>query len=122
MFRKMYSKLLSVKQFCLVGFVCLSMGMLPSFSVSAEELENPIRSTSIVELLEAFLAIIIVILIPVIIVMLIISGLLYVTAQGNAERLKLATRAFVFALIGGVIVLAGFAITAMIQAMVGEFG
>jgi Type IV secretion system pilin len=90
----------------------------PTISV---QLKNPLKVTSITELLEALLGVVVVLATPVIVFFIIYSGFLYVTAQGNAEQVKQATRSLTYAIIGGVIVLGSFAIATIVKNLVGAF-
>ena len=69
----------------------------------------------------AILEIVLVFSIPIIVFFIIYAGFLYVKARGNPEQLAQANQALLFALIGGVIVLGGFAIVAIITSIVESF-
>jgi Type IV secretion system pilin len=84
-------------------------------------LRNPLRVDSITDLLEALLSIVLVLATPVIIFFIIYAGFLYVTAQGNAEQVKQATRALTYAIIGGVIIIGAMAIATIVKNLVGAF-
>jgi Type IV secretion system pilin len=90
----------------------------PTISV---ELKNPLKVTSITELLEALLGVVMVLATPVIVFFIIYAGFLYVTAQGNAEQVKQATRSLTYAIIGGVIILGSFAIATIVKNLAGSF-
>lgn len=87
----------------------------------AVTLINPIKVDSIQGLLEAVLAIIVVLATPIIVFFIIYAGFLYVTARGNAEQVKQATRALTYAVIGGVIVLGAMAIATIVKNFVVSF-
>lgn len=87
----------------------------------AVTLINPLKVDSIEALLEAILAIIVVLATPVIVFFIIYAGFLYVTAQGNAEQVKQATRALTYAVIGGVIILGAVAIATIVKNLVIPF-
>tara|TARA_B100000508_G_scaffold140846_1_gene143815 strand:- start:526 stop:819 length:294 start_codon:yes stop_codon:yes gene_type:complete len=72
-------------------------------------------------LLDAILTVVMVFSTPIIVFFLILSGFLYVTARGNPEQLAQARRALMYGLIGGVVILGAFAISAMITGVVGAF-
>jgi len=84
-------------------------------------LNNPLRVDNITDLLEALLSIVLVLATPVIIFFIIYAGFLYVTAQGNAEQIKQATRALTYAIIGGVIIIGAMAIATIVKNLVGAF-
>ncbi|NBC29381.1 MAG: hypothetical protein GVY29_05245, partial [Spirochaetes bacterium] len=79
-------------------------------AVDVVALENPLDFDTIPELLLAILNVIIVIAVPIIVFFIIYAGFLYVTARGNAEQTRTATRALTYAVIGGVIILGAVAI------------
>ncbi len=85
------------------------------------KLENPLAFTDLTDLFEAILEVVIVLATPVIIFFVIYAGFLYVTARGNAEQVQQATRALLYAVIGGVIVLGAFAMMTIIGNLVGAF-
>lgn len=84
-------------------------------------LNNPLRVTSITGLLEALLSIVIVLATPVIVFFIIYSGFLYVTAQGNPEQIKQASRSLTYAIIGGVIIIGAMAIATIVKNLVAAF-
>lgn len=84
-------------------------------------LKNPLKVGTISELLEALLGIVIVLATPIIVFFIIYAGFLYVTAQGNAEQVKQATRALTYAIIGGVIILGSAAIATIVKNLVAAF-
>lgn len=84
-------------------------------------LKNPIKVDSIEDLLEAILGVVVVLATPIIVFFIIYAGYLYVTAQGNAEQVKQATRALTYAIIGGVIILGAVAIATIVKNLVVAF-
>ena len=72
-------------------------------------------------MLFAILEILLIIAVPIIIIFIVYAGFLYVTAQGNANKIQDANRALTYALIGGAIVLGARVIGAIIQATVNQF-
>ena len=91
--------------------------------VSAQDLsfkpKSPINAGSAQELITAVLGILIVIATPIIVLFIIYAGFLYVTAQGNAEQVKQATRALTYAIIGGVLIIGAVALSGIIEGLVG---
>lgn len=90
----------------------------PSFSFS---IDSVIKPKSIEELVLAVLNILIVIATPIIVLFIIYAGFLYVTAQGNAEQTKQATRALTYAIIGGVLILGAVALAEVLKNIVAAF-
>ena len=84
-------------------------------------LANPIKVTSIQELLVALLNIVMILMVPVIVFFIIYSGFKYVTARGNASQVEEATQSLTYAIIGGVLILGAIAISTIIQNLVGSF-
>ncbi len=84
-------------------------------------LENPLSVGSIQDLLVAILNIVMILMIPVIVFFIIYAGFLYVTARGNAEQIKQATRALTYAIIGAILVVGAFAIAEIVRATVSSF-
>ncbi len=86
-------------------------------------LESPLRADiiTIEGLLTTILNILLVIAVPIIVFFLIFAGFTYVTAQGNPEKIKTATRSLTYAIIGGVLILGGVAISEIIESVVNSF-
>lgn len=85
-------------------------------------LANPLNNiTSIQALLVAILNIVVVLMIPIIVFFIIMAGFKYVTARGNAAQVQEATRALMYAIIGGVLVLGASAISEIIKTTVDAF-
>ena len=66
---------------------------------------NPLKATSLVGLLDAFVQILVTFGIPIAAVAIIYSGFLFVTARGNEQKVTKAKEAFYWAIIGSVILL-----------------
>jgi hypothetical protein len=86
----------------------------PAPSGGSQGLRNPLRVSSIEELLELILDIVVTFSVPIIVFFLIYSGFLYVMAQGKPDKIKTATTAFTWTIIGGVIVLGASVILTVI--------
>jgi hypothetical protein len=83
---------------------------------------NPLGENSTVT--SFFLQIIEILLIfavPIIVLFIIISGFNMVTAQGDTTKLTQSKRAFLFAIIGGLLILGAFVILEVIQGTVNSF-
>lgn len=76
------------------------------------QLQNPLSSSTIQDFMIKILDAVVLILTPVVVIMLLWAGFLFVTAQGNPEKLKKAKNALLYTLIGAAIVLGakGFAL------------
>jgi len=86
-------------------------------------LESPLsRDIITIEgLLTTILNVLLVLAVPIIVFFLIFAGFTYVTAQGNPEKIKTATRSLTYAIIGGVLILGGVAISEIIASVVQSF-
>lgn len=87
-------------------------------------LQNPLSGsgiTSVEGLLTAILNVLLVIAVPLIVFFIIFAGFNYVTAQGNPEKVKAATRSLTYAIIGGVLILGATALSVIIGGVVDSF-
>jgi hypothetical protein len=86
-------------------------------------LESPLKSNiiTIEGLLTTILNVLLVIAVPIIVFFIIFAGFTYVTAQGNPEKIKTATRSLTYAIIGAVLILGGVAISEIIASVVSSF-
>lgn len=87
----------------------------------AYSITNPLKFTSIPQLIEAIIGIIIVIGTPIVVLFIILAGFKYVTAKGNPSQIQEATRALTYAIIGGVLIIGAFAIAQIIRGFVDSF-
>ena len=85
------------------------------------EFINPLAFPTITELMQAILNMVIVISIPFVMLFIIYAGFLYVTAQGNPEKLQVANRALVYGVIGGVVIIGAVAILQIVENTVNAF-
>lgn len=88
--------------------------LVPVMTAQAEDapgrvaIFNPLKGggiTSIVGFFQAILDVLLIFAVPLIVFFIIYAGFMYVTARGNAEKVKQAHDALLYALIGGLIVL-----------------
>ncbi len=83
---------------------------------STTKINNPIPSITTVDgFIKTILIGVIKIGIPIIALAIIYSGFLFVTAQGNTEKLKTAKKAITYSLIGAAILLGSWAIAQLIS-------
>jgi len=85
------------------------------------KLENPLRFGSLEGLIVGILNVLLVIAVPIIVFFIIFAGFSYVTAQGNPEKIKQASRSLTYAIIGGVLILGAVAISEILQSIVESF-
>ncbi len=106
----------------IVGLLTFAPSALAQISKSAPvTLNNPLRITSLQELLVAILNILVILAIPVIVFFIIYSGFLYVTAKGNAAQIEQATRSLTYAIVGGVLIIGAVAIAEIVKNLVTSF-
>jgi len=79
---------------------------------------NPLKFESIQDFLMAVLSSAIYILFPILVLMIVYTGFLFVTAQGNAQKLEEARRAMMWTLIGSLVVLSSYAFAIALKATV----
>ena len=78
-------------------------------------IKNPINAKTINDLIEKILEGVIKIGIPIIALAIIYSGFLFVSAQGNTEKLATAKKSFTYTLIGAAILLGAWALAQVIS-------
>jgi len=86
-----------------------------------KSLTNPIQFNGITELFAALLNVVVIISVPIVVLFLILAGFHYVTARGNPEKIQDASKALLYGVIGGIIILGSSAILAIIDNTVTEF-
>lgn len=85
-------------------------------------LVNPLSNVPTIDaLLYSILNVVLVFAVPIIVFFVIYAGFTYVTAQGNPEKIKTASRALLYAVIGAVIITGAFAITTIVSNVVRAF-
>ena len=93
----------------------LADSTLPVGSDASTKIVNPIKSTTLVDLIKTILEGIIKIGMPVIVLAIIYSGFLFVSARGKPEKLEEAKKALLYTLIGAAILLGSWAIAQLIS-------
>lgn len=88
---------------------------------TTSQLQNPFTVTSVEGILIELINVLLIFAVPIIMFFLIYAGFQYVTARGNPEQIKTASRALLYGLIGAVIVFGAWAIAAIIQSTVNAF-
>jgi len=136
---KKYTVLNKVSNFA-VFFVFIMFLVLPTIIVFAEgdtgdggdtgntsvqintSIENPLRSDidTIPKFIEAVITAVLYIGVPIVALAIIYTGFLFVSAQGNSEKLTKAKKALLYTLIGAVLLLGAFVIANAIQSTVHE--
>jgi formate hydrogenlyase subunit 3/multisubunit Na+/H+ antiporter MnhD subunit len=83
-------------------------------------LDNPIASPHLYCFLHGILGAFILIVFPIIVLMLVYSGFLFISAQGNPSKIDEAKKWFFWVVIGGLIVLGAQALTWAIEGTVND--
>jgi hypothetical protein len=81
---------------------------------------NPIGTTSVAQFLANLLRLVAQIAFPIIVLFLVYIGFLFVSSQGNPEKLKEARNYFFWALVGALLVLGAQALSMAIKATVDQ--
>lgn len=84
------------------------------FNTPGNTLDNPIQADSIQALVANILDIVVKVGAPIVVFFLIYVGFLFVTAQGNSEKLNDAKRALLWTFIGGLILLGAQGLSSII--------
>lgn len=86
------------------------------------QINNPLGKniTDIPSFIEALVNIVLIVGIPIVALAIIYTGFLFVTAQGNSEKITKAKKALVYTLIGAALLLGAFVIAKAIGATVDE--
>jgi hypothetical protein len=118
----------TTRYFIKLAPLSLLIGSFPQRLFSAGPFENfkwnsPLNPTitSVEGVVMVILNAIITIAIPIVVLMIIYGGFMYVTAQGNPEQIKRATRTLSYAIIGGILIIGAVAITEIMRQTVDEF-
>ena len=113
-----------------LAFILLSVVSVPLYQTKAltaepqattasntsNKIENPISSvTSIPAFVQTILSFFLKIGIPIVAFFIIYSGLQFVLAQGNTEKLEKAKRTFLYTIIGGGLLLGAWTIAQVVQ-------
>lgn len=89
---------------------------------TSSSFNNPIAAfPTIADLFVAILNVMIVVSTPIVVFFIIYAGFMYVTARGNPEKIKIASKALVYGIIGGVVILGSIAIMEIIKNLVNAF-
>jgi hypothetical protein len=103
-----------------IGWFLLAVPFLVGAQAS-QGLTNPIKVSSVQELLVILLNLVIIIATPIVVLFIILAGFKYVTAQGNPAKIQEATQALTYAIIGGVLIVGAVAISEIIKDLVNSF-
>lgn len=83
------------------------------------EIGNPLgKNTTLFTVIVRVVDGLIILAIPIVVFMVIYAGFLFVTAQGNVEKLEKAKRAILYSLIGALILVGAWAIADLIRSTI----
>lgn len=104
------------------GIFSVGLFLMP-FIVLADTiaLKNPLKFATLEGFLSGVIGVIMIIAVPIIIFFFIYSGFSYLTANGNPEEIKKATKMFTYTVIGAVLILGAYAIRDIIANLVTAF-
>ena len=105
----------------LIVLIILFTMFVPSVMIAAE-IKNPLAFDSISEFLNALLDVIIMFMIPIITLAVVYSGFMFITAQGNPEKLSTAKKVILYTLIGATIILGAKVIATVVEGTVEQLG
>lgn len=98
----------------LLSFVALlSLGSI-SLASAQSELVNPLGVSSIAEFIALALRVMVMVALPIISLFIVYSGFLFVSAQGNEEKLNKAKMNLLYVIIGSILILGAWVIATMI--------
>jgi len=87
------------------------------------KLDNPLGGiTSLPELVVAILKVVIAVGFPVLVLMIVYTGFLFITAQGNEKKVTDAKTAFTWTIIGGAVLLGALAIAELLRGTIEQIG
>ena len=92
-----------------------------AYANEVHSLENPFGFGSLDSLLIELVNVLLIIAVPIVVFFIILAGFKYITAQGNPEKIKLASQSLLYAMIGGVIILGSSAMLVIVRNVVNAF-
>jgi hypothetical protein len=84
------------------------------------ELENPLKTDSLVEFLELMLDIVVKVAMPFLVLAFVYTGFLFVKGQGSEQGINDAKRAFFWTVVGGLLILGAWTISKAIEGTINE--
>ena len=98
--------------------ISFAQGHVPAAVDQPITIANPLSSKTLIELIQKILEGVLKIGMPIVVLAIIYCGFLFVSAQGNPEKLGEAKRALLYTLIGAAILLGSWAIALLITSTV----
>lgn len=102
-------------------FVFIQANQSPVLKINTK-INNPLGDSikDIPSFIKAIINIVLTVGVPIVVLAIIYAGFLFVTAQGNEEKLKTAKKTFLYTIIGAAILLGAFVIANAIRGTVEE--
>lgn len=85
------------------------------------QLQNPLKSQSLMELIQDIIDIVLVFAVPIIVFFIILAGFNFVMAKGDPTKVGKAKNMLLYVLIGGVLILGAQVLMSVIAGTVDEF-
>lgn len=104
----------------LVAGVLLTMSLTSVALAQEVALKNPLNFSSIPEFIAGALKALALIALPIITLFLVISGFLFITAQGNQDKLQKAKLNFVYVVLGALLILGAWILSTLIAGTVNQ--
>ena len=83
-------------------------------SGSGSSLQNPLQFNGITEFIAGALKVMVMVALPIISLFIVYSGFMFVSAQGNTEKLAAARNNFFYVVIGAILILGAWVIATLI--------
>lgn len=104
---------------CSSGQTCVNGTCRPSGPpTDPGQFPDPLGGLTLYQFVGKLLGVLVELLIPIIVIFFLIDGLLFVTARGNPEKLKIARTAFLYTIIGTALVLGAWVLAEMIDSTI----
>lgn len=103
----------------LARFLILVFVFLPLVSKAAIEIPNPLEADTIVEVIEAIGDLIFYVGLALVTLMILIGGIMFITAAGDPQKVATARRLFFWTAIGAAVVIFAKAVTGIIAYILG---
>ena len=105
-----------------VLLLVLILAFAPLAFAEERGLDNPLRSefSSIPAFIAGALKVLVMIALPIITLFLVISGFLFITAQGNQQKLETAKKNFLYVVIGALLILGAWILATLIAGTISQ--
>jgi L-cystine uptake protein TcyP (sodium:dicarboxylate symporter family) len=108
-----------MKTYLKIIFSILLFSLLIPLSAKAITFENPFKTKSFEELIDAIIDFIFLVAIAIVPIMIIVAAFYFLTSGGNSEKVNTAKKIILYTFIGLFIVLLGKGIVAIIKQVLG---